>query len=255
MGRGQLADALLAQVGEFVRVNVLIGASDDWCRWMVVRFSRVPLNFGGGPHDRQAAITLSWPTSGAREDDESLGRSGQRDIALDCSFDARTERPWVDEDNQVKLEPLRQLRGQRLDAGRRPGRGIADDTGDSVGMRVEPAVEDRVQIRDRTMDDGDVVAADRGRHVGVREHGPDDRLGFRHDLFRRPVVDAQRGEVDPVKPEPLEPLLPRLGEPLPGLGAVPDDLLGVGPLAPENTGEPKRVSGELRRFFGPENSA
>jgi len=28
--------------------------------------SRVPLNFGGGPHDRQAAITLSWPTSGAR---------------------------------------------------------------------------------------------------------------------------------------------------------------------------------------------
>jgi hypothetical protein len=37
-------------------VNVLIDASDVWCRWMVVRLSRVPLNFGGGPHDRQAAI-------------------------------------------------------------------------------------------------------------------------------------------------------------------------------------------------------
>jgi hypothetical protein len=25
--------------------------------------------------------------------------------------------------------------------------------------------------------------------------------------------------------------------------------------APDNTGEPERVAGELRRFFGPENSA
>ena len=33
----------------------------------------------------------------------------------------------------------------------------------------------------------------------------------------------QRGQVDPVEPDPLEPLLPRLGEPVPGLGAVPDD--------------------------------
>src|SRR5712671_4348092 len=40
-------------------VNVLIDASDDWCKWMAVRLFRVPLNFGGGPHDRQAAITLS----------------------------------------------------------------------------------------------------------------------------------------------------------------------------------------------------
>src|ERR1700676_861442 len=30
-------------------------------------------------------------------------------------------------------------------------------------------------------------------NVGVREHSSDDRLGFRHDLFRRPVVDAQGG--------------------------------------------------------------
>jgi pimeloyl-ACP methyl ester carboxylesterase len=33
------------------------------------------------------------------------------------------------------------------------------------------------------------------------------------------------------------------------------ELLGVGHLAPDNTGEPERVAGELRRFFGPENGA
>ena len=74
-----------------------------------------------------------------------------------------------------------------------------------------------------SVDDGDAAAADGGRHVGVREHGPDDRLGLGHDLLRRPVVDAQGGQVDPVEPDPLEPFLPRLGEPVPGLGAVPDD--------------------------------
>jgi hypothetical protein len=46
---------------------------------------------------------------------------------------------------------------------------------------------------------------------------------LRHDLFRRPVVDAQGGQVDPVEPDPLEPFLPRLREPVPGLGTVPDD--------------------------------
>ena len=71
--------------------------------------------------------------------------------------------------------------------------------------------------------DGDAGAADGGRHVGVREHGPDDRLGFRHDLFRRPVVDAQGSQADPVEPDPLEPFLPRLREPVPGLGTVPDN--------------------------------
>ena len=77
----------------------LIDASDDWCRWMAVRLFRVPLNFGGTPHDRQAAITLSWQTSGVREDDQLLGRSGHRDIAVDRSFDTRAERLWVDEDD------------------------------------------------------------------------------------------------------------------------------------------------------------
>src|SRR5258707_5895792 len=93
--------------------------------------------------DRQAAITLSWPTSGAREDDELLGRSGHRDIAVDRSFDTRAERLWVDEDDQVELEPLRQLRGQRPDAGRRLECAkfditSADDAGDPVGMCGEP---------------------------------------------------------------------------------------------------------------------
>ena len=79
------------------------------------------------------------------------------------------------------------------------------------------------QIRGRSVDDGDAGAADGDRHVGVRERGPDDRLGFGHDLFRCPVVDAQRGQVDLAQPDPLQPFLPRLGEPVPGLGPVPDD--------------------------------
>jgi hypothetical protein len=90
-------------------------------------------------------------------------------------------------------------------------------------MRGEPGVEDRAQIRRRSVYDGDVGAADRDRHVGVRQYGSDDRLGFGHDMLRRPVVDAQGGQVDPVEPDPLEPFLPRLREPVPGLGAVPDD--------------------------------
>jgi hypothetical protein len=55
---------------------------------------------------------LSWLTSGAGEDDESLGRSAHRDVAVDRSFDALAKRLWVDEDDQVELEPLRQHRGQ-----------------------------------------------------------------------------------------------------------------------------------------------
>src|SRR2546429_8941776 len=82
--------------------------------------------------------------------------------------------------------------------------------------RIEPR-------RSGSVYDGDIAAADGGRHVGVREHGPDDRLGFRHDLFRRPVVDAQGGHVDPAEPDPLQPFPPRLREPVPGPGAVPDD--------------------------------
>src|SRR5664280_189733 len=104
------------------------------------------------------AMTLSWPTSGACEDDELLGRSGHRDIAVDRSFDAVAERRWVDEDDQVELESLRQLRGQRPDAGRRPERGIADDAAGPVRMRGEPGVEDRAQFRNRSEYDGDAAA-------------------------------------------------------------------------------------------------
>src|SRR5260370_17372250 len=92
------------------------------------------------------------------EDDELLGRPGRRDVAVDRSFDARSECLWVDEDDQVELEPLRQLRGQRHDSGRRPERGIADDAGDPVGMSGEPRPEDRAQIRSGSAYDGDAAA-------------------------------------------------------------------------------------------------
>ena len=52
---------------------------------------------------------------------------------------------------------------------------------------------------------------------------PDDRLGLGHDRLGGAVVDVQRGQVDPVEADPLEALGPRLGEPVPGLGPVPDD--------------------------------
>jgi hypothetical protein len=86
------------------------------------------------------------PLSGAREDDELLGRPGHRDIAVDRSFDApvldvTAERLWVDEDDQVELEPLGQFRAQRPDPGCRLEGGVADDAGDPVGVRGEPRVE------------------------------------------------------------------------------------------------------------------
>ena len=129
--------------------------------------------------------------SSAREDDELLRRAGHRDIAVDGCFDAYSKRVWVDEDDEVELKALRELWGQRPDPGRRRERGVADDSGDAVAMCLEPGVEDRAQVGCQSVDYGDTGAADGGRHVGFREHGPDDRLGFRHDLFRRPVVDAQ----------------------------------------------------------------
>ena len=70
----------------------------------------------------------------------------------------------------------------------------------------------------------DAGAADRGRHVGVGDRGPDDRLGLGHDLFRRPVVDGQRRELDPRRGRrAASRSSPRLGEPVPRLGAVADD--------------------------------
>jgi O-acetylserine/cysteine efflux transporter len=51
-------------------------------------------------------------SSGAREDDQLLGGPGHRDIPVDRSLDARPERLRVDEEDQVELQPLGQLRGQ-----------------------------------------------------------------------------------------------------------------------------------------------
>lgn len=61
------------------------------------------------------------------------------------------------------------------------------------------------------MDDGDAAAAEGGRHVGIREHGPEDRLGVRHDLSALPDVgDHARYEllspgVLTVSPAPVRP--------------------------------------------------
>ncbi len=67
---------------------------------------------GRTEHRSLMLLDLSGLTSGAREDDELLGRSGHRDIAVDRSFDTPAERLRVDEDDQVELKPLRQDRGQ-----------------------------------------------------------------------------------------------------------------------------------------------
>ena len=59
--------------------------------------------------------------------------------------------------------------------------------------------EDLAEVRTRPVTHGKPRAADRGRHVRVRKDGSDDRFGLRHHLFRRSVVDAQRGQVDVVE--------------------------------------------------------
>jgi hypothetical protein len=120
-----------------------------------------------------------------------LGGPGHRDVAVDRSFDPVAEGIRGDEDDEVELQSLRQFRGQGADAGCRPERGIADDTGDSLGMLGEPGVEDRPEVRNGSVQDGETAAADGRRHVGVRQRGQDDRLGLGHDLLRRPVVDGQ----------------------------------------------------------------
>jgi hypothetical protein len=53
-----------------------------------------------------AALEIAM--SGARKDDELLGRAGHRDIAVDrsfdaCSDDACSERVWVDQYDEVEL--------------------------------------------------------------------------------------------------------------------------------------------------------
>src|SRR5262249_20206996 len=62
-----------------------------------------------------------------------------------------------------------------------------------------------------------------GGPVGSGAPGRDAGSGSRHALPRRPVVDRQRAQLDRAEAGPFEPFLPRPGEPVPGLGAVPDD--------------------------------
>src|SRR5215472_10638409 len=83
------------------------------------------LGCGGGSSWSSRGGHVVWPAPGADKDDELLGGSGHRDVAVDRSFDALAKRLWVDEDDQVELEPHGQLRGQRPDAGRRLERGVA----------------------------------------------------------------------------------------------------------------------------------
>src|SRR5580704_15346954 len=54
----------------------------------------------------------SRPSSGTGEDDQLLGCSGHRDVTVDRPLDAQTERLRVDEDDEVELEALAELRGQ-----------------------------------------------------------------------------------------------------------------------------------------------
>jgi hypothetical protein len=56
------------------------------------------------------------------------------------------------------------------------------------------------------------------------------------------VFDAQQGQVDPVEPDPLDPFLPRLREPVPGLGTVPDDREARGRARSSNTCHSASVS-------------
>ena len=213
--------------------------------------------FNALPPGREAFASPYAALGPARQDDELLGRPGHRDVAVDGPFDAVAERVRVDQDDQVELEALRQLRGQRPDA-RRAGSASPSNSPTPMTQAIPSACSasqaSRIESRSDvgSVHDGYAGAADRGRHVGVREHGPDDRLGLRHDLFRRPVVDAQRRQVDVVEPDPREPFLPRLGEPVPGLGAVADDGEAAGRAADAAASATRRRSapGPRRRRCG-----
>jgi hypothetical protein len=89
------------------------------------------------------------------------------------------------------------VRGFRLETGRIP----LTITGN---QRSFDAFAERLRV-----DEDDQVELDPLRHL--REYGADDQLGFGHDLFRCPVVEAQAGQVDPVEPDPFEPSSCRSG--------------------------------------------
>src|SRR5215472_17437991 len=93
------------------------------------------LGCGGGSSWSSRGGHVVWPAPGADKDDELLGGSGHRDGAVDRSIDALAKRLWVDEDDQVELEPHDQLRGSAT------GRGTSPRTWgrrEGAVMRVEP---------------------------------------------------------------------------------------------------------------------
>jgi hypothetical protein len=80
------------------------------------------------------------------QDDKPLGGPGHGDIAVDGAFDARSERLRVDDDDEVELEPFRQLGAQRPNPRCRVKGRIANDTSDAVDMFGLPGIEDRVEV-------------------------------------------------------------------------------------------------------------
>ncbi len=84
------------------------------------------------------------------------------------------------------------------------------------------------QLARARMANGYAGAADRDGHVGVGQHGADHRFGLGHHLGGRAVVHRQRRLRDVVQTDTLQPLLPRLGEAVPGLRAVADDRQAAG---------------------------
>ncbi len=151
-------------------------------------------------------------------DHELLGGAGHGDVAVDSAPGLR-----VHEHHEVELEPLGEGGGQRADPVGAGVGGVADHAADPVRMRGLPVGHDLLQVGDAAVDDGESAAADRDRHVGVGQRGPDHRLGLGHHLRRGPVVDAERGDPDVGQPDARQPLLPGLGEAAARLRAVADD--------------------------------
>ena len=84
----------------------------------------------------------------APKHDQLLGRPGHRDVAVDRSFDARRRTPPGRRGRPGRTRGPSTAPGSATGPGpsRRNGR-IADDAGDPVGVRGEPGVEDRAQLR------------------------------------------------------------------------------------------------------------
>jgi hypothetical protein len=79
---------------------------------------------------RGTSPTRPWPTSGAREDDEALRRSGHRDVAVDGAPRCPSRTPPGRRARRRRTRGLRELRSRQPDAGRPLEHGGADGTAD-----------------------------------------------------------------------------------------------------------------------------